>query len=151
MEPLMIDLYTDASPNGFKITIALEELALRYQLHHVRIERGENRQPEFLAINPYGRIPAIIDRAKKFGYDGVEIDAKRPQAFPLDVSRKDREATEAAFTDEMIDAIALIGDESHCRDRIARFVANGVTTVCIHPFIPDPEAAWNTIAALAPR
>ncbi len=58
----MIDLYTDASPNGFKITIALEELALRYQLHHVRIERGENRQPEFLAINPYGRIPAIIDR-----------------------------------------------------------------------------------------
>jgi sugar phosphate isomerase/epimerase len=37
-------------------------------------------------------IPAIIDRAKKFGYDGIEIDAKRPQAFPLDVSRKDREA-----------------------------------------------------------
>ena len=36
--------------------------------------------------------PAIIDRAKKFGYDGIEIDAKRPQAFPLDVSRKDREA-----------------------------------------------------------
>jgi sugar phosphate isomerase/epimerase len=37
-------------------------------------------------------IPAIIDRAKKFGYDGIEIDAKRPQAFPPDVSRKDREA-----------------------------------------------------------
>jgi sugar phosphate isomerase/epimerase len=37
-------------------------------------------------------IPAIIDRAKKFGYEGIEIDAKRPQAFPLDVSRKDREA-----------------------------------------------------------
>ena len=36
-------------------------------------------------------IPAIIERAKKFGYDGVEIDAKRPQAFPLDVSQKDRE------------------------------------------------------------
>jgi sugar phosphate isomerase/epimerase len=37
-------------------------------------------------------IPAIIDRAQKFGYDGVEIDAKRPQAFPLDVSRQEREA-----------------------------------------------------------
>jgi sugar phosphate isomerase/epimerase len=37
-------------------------------------------------------IPQIIDRARKFGYDGVEIDAKRPQAFPLDVSKKDREA-----------------------------------------------------------
>src|SRR5262245_17199546 len=36
-------------------------------------------------------IPAIIDQAKKYGYDGVEIDAKRPQAFPLDVSQKDRE------------------------------------------------------------
>ncbi len=34
----MIDLYTDSSPNGFKVTIALEELALPYRLHHVRIE-----------------------------------------------------------------------------------------------------------------
>ncbi len=66
-------------------------------------------------------------------------------------AKRDREATEAAFTDEMIDAITLIGDEKHCRERIERFVANGVTTVCIHPFIPDPDAAWKTIAALAPR
>ncbi len=57
----MIDLYTDSSPNGFKTTIALEELALPYRLHHVRIEAGEHRQPAFLALNPHGRIPVISD------------------------------------------------------------------------------------------
>lgn len=58
----MIDLYTDASPNGFKVTIALEELGLPYAVHHVRVEAGENRVPAYLAINPHGRIPAIVDR-----------------------------------------------------------------------------------------
>lgn len=57
----MIDLYTDSSPNGFKATIALEELALPYRLHHVRIDAGEHRQPAFLALNPHGRIPVITD------------------------------------------------------------------------------------------
>lgn len=57
----MIHLYTDSSPNGFKATIALEELALPYRLHHVRIEAGEHRQPAFLALNPHGRIPVITD------------------------------------------------------------------------------------------
>ncbi|KVL87285.1 glutathione S-transferase family protein [Burkholderia stagnalis] len=57
----MIDLYTDASPNGFKATIALEELALPYRLHHVRIDAGEHRQPAFLALNPHGRIPVVTD------------------------------------------------------------------------------------------
>ncbi|CAM4201008.1 Disulfide-bond oxidoreductase YfcG [Bordetella tumbae] len=57
----MIDLYTDSSPNGFKATIALEELALPYRLHHVRLNAGEHRQPAFLALNPHGRIPVITD------------------------------------------------------------------------------------------
>lgn len=57
----MIDLYTDASPNGFKATIALEELALPYRLHHIAIDKGEHRQPAFLALNPHGRIPVITD------------------------------------------------------------------------------------------
>lgn len=58
----MIDLYTESSPNGFKATIALEELALPYRLHHVHIDKGEHRRPEFLSLNPHGRIPAIVDR-----------------------------------------------------------------------------------------
>jgi len=57
----MINLYTDSSPNGFKATIALEELALPYRLHHVRIDAGEHRQPAFLTLNPHGRIPVITD------------------------------------------------------------------------------------------
>lgn len=57
----MIDLYTDSSPNGFKATIALEELSLPYRLHHVRIEANEHKQPGFLALNPHGRIPVMRD------------------------------------------------------------------------------------------
>lgn len=57
----MLQLYTDSSPNGFKITIALEELALPYALHHVRIDEGEHLLPEFLALNPHGRIPVLLD------------------------------------------------------------------------------------------
>jgi len=57
----MLNLYTDSSPNGYKATIALEELELPYRLHHVRIAQGEHRQPGFLALNPHGRIPALVD------------------------------------------------------------------------------------------
>ena len=57
----MLHLYSDSSPNGFKVTIALEELSLPYQLHHVRIDDGEHRQPAFLALNPHGRIPVLTD------------------------------------------------------------------------------------------
>jgi glutathione S-transferase/GST-like protein len=58
----MIDLYTAATPNGHKISIALEELALPYTLHALNLSNNEQKQPSFLAINPNGRIPAIVDR-----------------------------------------------------------------------------------------
>jgi len=57
----MIDLYFWPTPNGKKITIALEELGLPYKLVPVNIGRGEQFQPEFLAISPNNRMPAIID------------------------------------------------------------------------------------------
>lgn len=57
----MLHLYSDSSPNGFKASIALEELALPYQLHHVRIDDGAHRRPDFLALNPSGRIPVLRD------------------------------------------------------------------------------------------
>ena len=59
----MIDLYTAATPNGWKASIALEELGLPYQVHPVRLEKLEQKEPWFLALNPNGRIPAIVDRA----------------------------------------------------------------------------------------
>ena len=59
----MIDLYSAATPNGHKISIALEELALPYALHPLELDKKVQKEPWFLAINPNGRIPAIIDRA----------------------------------------------------------------------------------------
>ncbi len=58
----MIDLYYWPTPNGHKVSIALEELALPYETHPVNILKGEQFEPGFLAINPNHRIPAIVDR-----------------------------------------------------------------------------------------
>ncbi|UVL30934.1 glutathione S-transferase family protein [Pseudomonas donghuensis] len=58
---MQLILYSDSSPNGFKITIALAELELPYTLKHVQIDRGEHRQADFLKLNPHGRIPVLVD------------------------------------------------------------------------------------------
>jgi len=58
----MIDLYYAPTPNGWKISIMLEELGLPYQVIPMNIRAGEQFAPEFLAISPNNRIPAIVDR-----------------------------------------------------------------------------------------
>lgn len=58
----MIDLYTAATPNGHKVSIALEELQLPYNVHALSFDKQEQKAPDFLKINPNGRIPAIVDR-----------------------------------------------------------------------------------------
>ena len=58
----MIDLYTSPTPNGYKVTILLEELALPYTVHAIDLSSGAQKEPWFTAINPNGRIPAIVDR-----------------------------------------------------------------------------------------
>jgi glutathione S-transferase/GST-like protein len=57
----MIELFTAATPNGHKVSIALEELGLPYTLRVLDLGKLEQKQPWFLAINPNGRIPAIVD------------------------------------------------------------------------------------------
>jgi len=57
----MIDLYTWSTPNGRKVSIMLEECALPYRVHPINIGKGEQFTPEFLALNPNNRIPAIVD------------------------------------------------------------------------------------------
>ncbi len=57
----MIDLYTATTPNGRKVSIALEELGLPYLVRSIGLRRLEQKEPWFLAINPNGRIPAIVD------------------------------------------------------------------------------------------
>lgn len=58
----MIDLYTWGTPNGRKISIALEEFELPYEVHAVNILKDEQFAPDFLAISPNNKIPAIVDR-----------------------------------------------------------------------------------------
>jgi len=58
----MIDLYTWTTPNGRKVSIALEELALPYTVHAVNLKEQEQKQPRFLAINPNGRMPSMTGR-----------------------------------------------------------------------------------------
>jgi GST-like protein len=57
----MIELLTAATPNGFKVSIALEEMALPYTYRHIRLPEGEQKQDWYLRLNPNGRIPTIID------------------------------------------------------------------------------------------
>ena len=58
----MIDLYTASTPNGHKVSVALEELGLPYTVHAIDLAAGEQKQPWFLQLNPNGRIPVIVDR-----------------------------------------------------------------------------------------
>ncbi len=92
----MIDLYTAATPNGHKVSIALEELELPYTLKVLDLSKGEQKLPEFLAINPNGRIPAIVDRdAGDFavfesGACLIYLAEKTGKLLPTDVKGRSR-------------------------------------------------------------
>jgi glutathione S-transferase/GST-like protein len=58
----MIDLFTAATPNGWKVSIALEELGIPYTVHTLDLSKGEQKQDWYLRLNPNGRIPTIVDR-----------------------------------------------------------------------------------------
>jgi len=58
----MIDLYTFTTPNGRKASVMLEEVNLPYNVHTIDITKGEQFTPEFVAINPNSKIPAIVDQ-----------------------------------------------------------------------------------------
>lgn len=57
----MIELYTASTPNGWKVSITLEELGLPYNVHPIALSKNQQKEEWFLAINPNGRIPAIVD------------------------------------------------------------------------------------------
>jgi len=69
----MIDLYYWPTPNGHKITMFLEETGLDYQIVPVDISAGDQFKPEFLAISPNNRMPAIIDRAPAGGGEAISV------------------------------------------------------------------------------
>jgi glutathione S-transferase len=58
----MIDLYTAPTPNGWKASVTLEELEIPYEVHVINLMQGDQKKPEYLKLNPNGRIPTIVDR-----------------------------------------------------------------------------------------
>src|ERR1700738_4135162 len=66
-ERAMIDLYYWSTPNGHKITMFLEETGLKYKIFPINIGKGDQFKPEFLAVAPNNRIPAMVDHEPKGG------------------------------------------------------------------------------------
>src|SRR5690554_255810 len=81
----MITLYTWGTPNGFKISIALEELGLPYEIKAINITQDEQFAPEFLNISPNNKIPAIIDHD---GPDGAPISLFESGAILIYLAEK---------------------------------------------------------------
>ena len=69
----MIDLYYWPTPNGHKVTLFLEEAGIPHTLHGINIGKGEQFTPEFLAISPNNKMPAIVDNAPKDGSGSVAL------------------------------------------------------------------------------
>ena len=80
-----IDLYYWPTPNGWKISIALEEMGLPYETHLVNIGKGEQFEPDFLAISPNNRMPAIVDPE---GPDGEPVSVFESGAILMYLARK---------------------------------------------------------------
>lgn len=81
----MIDLYTWGTPNGTKVSIMLEELGLDYTVHPINIMADDQFTPEFLAINPNNKIPAIVDSS---GPDGAPITVFESGAILIYLAEK---------------------------------------------------------------
>lgn len=58
---MMIDVFAFATPNSVKVPIALEELGLDYALHGINVRKGEQKTPDFIALNPNAKVPVLID------------------------------------------------------------------------------------------
>jgi len=82
---MTIDLYYWPTPNGWKVSIALEEMGLPYETHLVNIGAGEQFSPDFLAISPNNRMPAIVDRE---GPGGEPVSVFESGAILLYLARK---------------------------------------------------------------
>jgi GSH-dependent disulfide-bond oxidoreductase len=81
----MIDFYTWSTPNGRKVSIMLEEVALPYRVHAINIGQGDQFKPDYLKINPNGKIPSIVDPE---GPDGKPIAMMESGAILIYLARK---------------------------------------------------------------
>ena len=95
----MIDLYTWTTPNGRKVSIMLEELALPYRVHPVNIGQGEQFKPEYVRINPNSRIPSIVDPE---GPDGEPITMMESGAILIYLAGKTGKLLPASVRDRYV-------------------------------------------------
>ena len=92
----MIELFTAATPNGHKVSIMLEELGWPYEVRHLKLSELEQKKPEFLAINPNGRIPAMVDHRNgdfavfESGAILLYLAESSGRFLPTDVKRRSR-------------------------------------------------------------
>ena len=90
----MIDLYTASTPNGWKVSITLEELSMPYKVKEIDLIKGDQKKKSFLKINPNGRIPAIIDREEnnlaifESGAIMIYLAEKTGKLLPSDPAKK---------------------------------------------------------------
>ncbi len=114
----MIDLYTFTTPNGRKPAIFLEEVGLPYTVHKVDISKGEQFSPEFIAINPNSKIPAIIDQEVgitvfESGAILIYLAEKTGQFLPVDRARRSQVISWLMF--QMGSVGPMFGQLSHFR------------------------------------
>ena len=81
----MIDLYAAGTSNGMRARIALEECGLKYNWHPIDLAKGEHKRPEFLALNPMGQIPVIVDNE---GPGGKQITLAQSSAIMVYCAEK---------------------------------------------------------------
>ena len=81
----MIDLYAAGTSNGMRARIALEECGLKYNWHPIDLMKGEHKKPEFLALNPMGQIPVIVDSE---GPGGQKITMAQSSAIMMYCAEK---------------------------------------------------------------
>jgi GST-like protein len=95
----MIDLYTWTTPNGRKVSIMLEELALPYRVHPINIGQGEQFKPEYVKINPNSKIPSIVDPE---GPDGRPVTMMESGAILIYLAGKTGKLLPASVRDRYV-------------------------------------------------
>ena len=92
----LIDLYTSPTPNGWKASVTLEELELPYEIHAIDLSKNQQKEEAFLALNPNGRIPVIVDREAddltvfESGAIMIYLAEKTGRLLPSDPKRRSR-------------------------------------------------------------
>ena len=128
----MIDLYAAGTSNGMRARIALEECGLKYNWHPIDLAKGEHKTPQFLALNPNGQIPVIVDSE---GPGGQKITLSQSSAIMMYCAEK---TGKLIPKDAAKKAAMLEGYMSASTDITPMF---GTVNACVRAKEPAPYAA----------